>query len=162
MLQDLKELDSLIGKICWGNWWDNQAGTGLNFGEPRLVLWENKERTERKVWTEGECNLHLTLCSWKIENVGEKSVLLSSPKKKINIALRRLEGQKITKIEFDNTNGKTIFNFDLGSKLTCRRFDSDPESTLWSFISENPYQIIMAMGNGQIRISPRDQKTPKM
>lgn len=134
----------VIGLYCWGTWWDNQAGTNIEFGKPSLVV--EKERvfkrgplagkTSRWVRVVGECGLNLWVTDWVIMEYDLVAATLDSPYEgdfnSIKAALHRLEGKKLESIEIDAVNAQTVFTFDLGGQLICKRFNEwEPDDHMW-------------------------------
>jgi hypothetical protein len=148
----------LIGLYAWGTWCDNQAGTNIEFGNPSMVV--HKERLHSKgplvgkrsrwVQIKGECGLHLWLTSWTIMEDDEVAATIDSPYdgsfNSISAALHRLEGKKVENVDIA-ADATTIFTFDLGGKLICKRFDDwKPDEELWSLRTPNCYYDLQADG----------------
>jgi len=153
----------VIGLYAWGTWWDNQAGTNIEFGNPSMVVHKEKLHSKgpsagkRSRWVQikGECGLHLWLTSWTIMEDNDVAATIDSPYEgnfnSIKAALHRLEGKKLESIDIDS-NATTTFSFDLGGKLICKRFDewkSDEE--LWCLRTPGKFHVCYA--DGSIRTS---------
>jgi len=142
-----------IGLYAWGTWWDNQAGTNIEFGNPSLVA--HKERVHkghrtRWVRIKGECGLQLWLTSWIIMEDDDIAATIDSPYEgsfnSIKAALHRLEGKKLESIDIDG-DATTTFSFDLGGKLICKRFDDwKPDESMWSLRTPGGIHVCLADG----------------
>lgn len=152
----------VIGLYCWGTWWDNQAGTNIEFGNPSMVVHKERLHTKgpfagkRSRWVQikGECSLQLWLTSWTIMEDDEVAATIDSPYEggvnTIKATLHRLEGKKLESIDIDDKTATTIFNFDLGGKLICKRFDEwEPDESMWSM--QTPAGIYTYSANGTIK-----------
>jgi hypothetical protein len=145
----------VIGLYAWGTWWDNQAGTNIEFGEPSLIA--HKERLHkghrtRWVQVKGECSLQLWLTSWTIMEDDDVAATIESPYEgsfnSITAALNRLEGKKLESIDIDSAT--TTFSFDLGGKLICKRFDEwEADDNMWYL--RTPNEIHVCSADGSIR-----------
>lgn len=64
----------------------------------------------------------------------------------ISAALHRLEGKKVESVDVA-ADATTVFTFDLGGKLICKRFDDwQPDEELWSLRINNNYYGLRADG----------------
>lgn len=148
----------LIGLYAWGTWWDNQAGTNIEFGNPSMKVHKEKLHTrgpfigKRTRWLQikGECGLMLFLTSWTIMEDDDIAATIDSPydgsANSIKAALNRLEGKKVENVEIGD-DATTIFTFDLGGKLICKKFeDSEPDDKLWCLRIHNVYHSLRADG----------------
>jgi copper chaperone CopZ len=116
-------------------------------------------KRSRWVQIKGECGLHLFLTSWTIMEDDDVAATIDSPYEgcvnSIKAALHRLEGKKVEKVEID-ADATTIFTFDLGGKLICKRFDDwQPDEELWSLRTPNGYYGLQADGNVTIDIAEK-------
>ncbi len=156
-----------IGLHAWGMWWDNQAGTNIEFGKPSMIV--HKETTARRgrlagkqsrwVQIKGECGLMLWVTHWTLMEYGEIAATIDSPYEhdfnSISAALHRLQGKKLEDIEIDAVNALTTFVFDLGGKLICKRFDEDwdAEESMWSL--QTPEGIHTCHADGSIKTTAK-------
>lgn len=149
----------VIGLHCWGTWWDNQAGTNIEFGNPSMVIHPEKVRKhgpcagKRSRWVQikGECGLQLWVCHWTLMEDDDVAATIDSPYEggvnTIKAALHRLEGKKLESVDIDDKTATTVFNFDLGGKLICKRFDEwESDDTMWALATPDGIHAYSADG----------------
>jgi hypothetical protein len=68
--------------------------------------------------------------------------------RKIQVAMARLEGQKLINVNVDPRTGATRFEFDVGGALEVRRFEPNSEDELWLLYKPNGY-VLSVSGNGR-------------
>lgn len=65
----------------------------------------------------------------------------------IKAALHRLEGKKLESVDIDDKTATTVFNFDLGGKLICKRFDEwESDDTMWALATPDGIHAYSADG----------------
>ncbi|CAG0927004.1 hypothetical protein TFLX_00299 [Thermoflexales bacterium] len=137
--------------------WNVQPGIGsfltMEFGQPHLVVHEpHKSRTRssrskkpsmrRLVYPHGDWHLWIYCCEWHLytgkELIGD-SALKSTSKRRIIRAAQELGGQKLIQVSVDPRRGRSVFHFDLGSRLETRPYDLDSEQ--WMFYDAKDYVL---------------------
>ena len=145
------------GLLCWGVTWDSQLNLSMSFGEPTLRIREpyvSKSRSPRlrehasyrQVRIRGKWWLWIFCARWKLTISHSMAVTGSSPQWKRNMAMARLDGQRLTGVAIDPLTGATEFAFDLGASLQVRRLVAD-DSDIWTLYKPNGY-VLGIRGDG--------------
>ncbi len=127
----------LYGKPCW----NTKSGYGsfitLEFGEPHLVVREPRNSAtkskkvrnlfaRRLVTVRGDWHLWIYCCNWYVYSrrklVGDSSSVKATQK-----AIRFLDGQALVGASFSFRGCRSVFEFDLGARLTTTPFDTESE-----------------------------------
>jgi hypothetical protein len=161
----------LLGRPCW----NAKSGYGsfltVEFGEPHLEIQEprrarprSSERVRqllgrRHVTVRGEWHLWIYCCAWEVltgdEVVGD-SALHSDSKEPIRRAAEELNGQRLTSVTVDPSRGRSVFHFDLGSRLETRPYDEG--SGQWIFYQPDG-MVLVYRADGLYKHQPGD--TPR-
>jgi hypothetical protein len=135
-LSIVSHFEPICGKPCWEVKQGHGSFLTLEFGTPKLFVGEVRERprkrrlvkiwksvSPRQVFVHGEWHLWIYCCEWKLTlGLGRlANVHSESSKRQIAAALRILNGQDLTKVSINPKAGSSIFEFDLGGKLTTKR-----------------------------------------
>lgn len=154
-----KTLSQLYGKPCWGLVYDRDTNLHLNFGEPVLTIREPRPSStkspkarelfaRRYVAVRGKWRLWVFVANWKISFDGKRAATNLSSYRKIQIALARLQGQLLTKVDINPQTGETRFRFDLGGVLKVSRWKRKSKRDLWLLYKPNGY-ILAIRGGGR-------------
>lgn len=130
----------------------------MNFGKPSLKIREpfpTASKSEvvqclaarRRVTVHGQWRLWLWCCHWKLSIHNEFLATGSSSARRIERAIVRLDGQKLTGVRVHPFTGATRFAFDLGVVLDCRRFEKGSDENLWSLYQPSGF-VLTVNGNG--------------
>ena len=147
-------LEGLVGEICWGTSYDSQLNLSLSFGEPYLRIREPLPDSEipilrlRRVKVVGAWWLWVYLARWRLV-VGEIRVTGSSSRKKMGVALTRLEGQRLAGAQINGQTGATKLTFDLGARLEIYRWNKGDTDDLWT-LYEPQEQTLSVTGDGRM------------
>lgn len=76
------------------------------------------------------------------------------------MALAKLSGQIVTKVEIDPQTGETKFQFDLGGELKVHRWDRKSKDDLWMLYKPNGY-VLTIRGDGQFSNKRGDRRSEK-
>jgi hypothetical protein len=106
----------------------------LEIAAPRDRLFIISPRLEftapcRSASVTGEWHLWIYLCAWSIACGDRQLAHSESPDVRINRAVHFLNGQEIRRVEIDATDGRTLFEFDLGGIL--RTWPCDGADEQW-------------------------------
>lgn len=82
------------------------------------------------------------------------SALKSTSKRRIIRAARELNGQKLMQVSVDPRHGRSVFHFDLGSRLETRPYDLDSEQ--WMFCDAKDY-VLTYRADGQYSYHPSNE-----
>ena len=148
----MKTIDAITkelrGQVCWGVQWSHNNNLSISFGEPYLRILEPHVFTKPKMGTIGEFGtrrivtvkgklwLWFQCAYWKLTVGDSLTATISSSLRRKNMAMARLNSQKLTEIRVNPETGATEFTFDLGGSLQVRRStkkDSDPIWTLYNY-----------------------------
>ena len=147
-----------MGKPCWGRHYDSQTGLHLNFGNPQLKIREpyksnsknvvlRENASYRSITVEGTSWLWIFCSFWKLTLKDALTVRSSASYRKILIATAKLDGQKLLDVKVHPGTGLTIFKFDIGAVLECRRFDKQSSEPLW-LLGKSDGQTLSVTGDG--------------
>lgn len=136
-------LKELYGVVCWDCKWDCNLNLSLNFGQPSLSIVEPKDvKTDnekirifhhyRHVTLRGEWLLWILGAYWRLSIPDFGTVTSASPYKKIQMALARLDGQKLVNAGVHPSTSATYLTFDLGAQLAIRRTRIAAREDIWS------------------------------
>lgn len=153
-----KQFSEIIGKPCWGRHYDSQTGLHLNFGNPQLEIREPyksnskdvvlRERAQyRSITVKGTSWLWIFCSFWKLTLKDAMTVRSSFSYRMIQIATARLDGQILLDVKVHPATGSTIFKFDIGAVLECRRFDKQSTEPLW-LLGKSDGHCLSVTGDG--------------
>lgn len=122
--------------------WKAEQGHGsflaFEFGEPRLEISEPREllyvisdklrgrALQRIACVHGEWHLWIYCCAWSIRLNGKQLAQSESSRLRILRAVRVINGQALTQVS-SKSNGRWLFDFDLGGSLLTWPTDEDSE-----------------------------------
>ena len=140
-----RAFEPLYGKPCWSVQYGYGSFLTLEFGKPYLTIQEpeegkpgwsssmRKRHARRRIRVNGEWHLWVYCCEWLLYT-GDKlvgdSALETSSKRRIARGAKELDGQKLIQVEIDPSQGRSVFIFDLGSRLETRPYDADSDQWL--------------------------------
>ncbi len=145
----------------------------MNFGPPRMEVREPRktavasERVKklfarRLVMLRGTHWLVIYPGRWRLELADGLIVRDTSSAKKLDIAVARLDGEKLKALTIDPRTGTTVFYFDLGARLIARgshRSAPADEDELWSVHARARYVSVYA--RGRYAFGPTSSATTK-
>lgn len=158
----------LLGLPCWDLHWDSQTGLRLNFGEPHLEVRDPiagtapgqpghpASLTYRNVLVRGEWVFWISGL-WKLSLVDLPPTTGSSSRRRIQMGLARLEGQRLTGCEVNPHTGMTSMTFDLGGRLHVRRTSRQSEYGIWSLHMPGDHYLSVR-GDGRYSLEPGDSR----
>lgn len=120
----------ILGRPAWQVKQGHGSFLTLEFGEPRLLIDEPKERRGRRyriVTIRGDWHLWVYCCSWDIFQDGERLAHSESDHQTIEKATNQLDGQHLEKLWIEPGTVATRFEFDLGGILSTFPFESDDD-----------------------------------
>jgi hypothetical protein len=164
-----KRFAALRQHPCWGLHYDRQLNLTMSFGRPSLRIREpfvtqSKSlaaqgiSSRRLVTVRGQWWLWLFCCYWQLQQKGEVLATGSASFRRIELALKELDGQKLTSLSVDRSTGRSHFVFDLGCELVCRRFEPDSNSDVWTLYG--PKDVVSVTGQGAVRCE-RESETER-
>ena len=130
--------------------WQVKQGYGsfvtFEFGEPTLEVHyklskvsidtkEGKLELPRRLSVvHGEWHLWIYCCNWTLTHGDHELAHSESDTPTIAKALLVLNGQALTNVEVEKSDARSVFDFDLGCRLTTTPFEREEEPTeQWSF-----------------------------
>lgn len=123
----------LYGKPCWNARLGYGSSVTLEFGEPHLEIREprrpNPSRSpavqrllaRRRVFIHGEWHLWVYCCNWVVTPIGQR-VGESTSARRMEEAMRELDGQALVQVDADLRRSRWYFEFDLGGRLETRPY----------------------------------------
>ena len=132
---------ALRGKVCWGVTRGVGSALTLEFGVPRLVVREPRPAepglsfrvrrlwARRRVHVRGRWHLWIYCCYWRVLD-GQRLVGDSSGERRMDRAMRELDGQRLVDVTVAPRGARTRFVFDLGAELETRPYDRVGEQWL--------------------------------
>ena len=152
----------LIGMPCWRVSYDIYANLSMEFGEPHLRILDvygsksalaRRIVTRRSVIPAGRWTFWLRICYWTISSKGKSLATFSSGKRRMEDALRFLNGQKLVSVAVNPQTGATTLVFDLNGCLRARRFSRTSDEQLWCLYQPSGY-CLSVRGNGTYDHAP--------
>ena len=162
-------LENLIGLHCWDVYYHHDLNLSMSFGQPIMRIREPKKvrsqiervrqvRAHRLITVRGEWWLWIISAYWKLSVRGSDEVTGTSSLIKKKRALALLDGQKLTGMTVHPTASATQMEFDLGAKLSIRRYSSENDGDIWSLYQPNGY--VLSVGtDGKYRNKPGSRPT---
>ena len=162
-------LENLIGLHCWDVYYNQDLNLSMSFGQPILKIREPKKsrskiervrqaHAHRLVTARREWWLWILSAHWKLSVKGIDEVTGSSSLTKKKWALSLLDGQKLIGVNVDSITSATQMEFDLGAKLSIRRFSSQSESDMWSLYQPSGY-VLSVRSDGKYKNKPGNRHT---
>ncbi|SFJ24207.1 hypothetical protein [Planctomicrobium piriforme] len=157
-------LSRLIGIPCWGV----KSGYGsfltLEFGAPQQEIHEVRppfvresgSHLRRTVTIRGEWHLWIYCCGWRMTQDRKRLADSESSRKRIERACATLDGQALTKVEYNSAKGSSKFRFDLGGKLKTRPLDNELLEQ-WSLYLPNG-NVLAYHSNGGFTLAPKNNE----
>ncbi len=137
-------LRSVFDLPCWQVRWDLQVGLDMKFGTPRLEVRQPRASdaksarvramfARRGVFLHGTHWLVASAASWRLELRDGLIVRDTSPVRRLDMAVARLEGEVLQGFRIDTRSGATVLHFDLGARVLIRAHRGNSgEFPLWS------------------------------
>ncbi|MBC8109340.1 MAG: hypothetical protein H7Z14_22340 [Anaerolineae bacterium] len=146
-LLEANHFSKLLGEVCWGLNYERQLNLSLNFGPPRLKIYEpRKSKSEssavrrlmaqRHVIIKGKWWLWIYQGDWRLRLRNHDEIRSTSSSTRIDRTLRVLAGQKLTQVKVHRQTGSTTFSFDLGARLDVAS-KSREAVALWMLYKKN-------------------------
>jgi hypothetical protein len=175
----ISHFEPIYGKPCWQVKQGHGSFLTLEFGTPELFESEVRERPRnrqrmktwkliapRQVYVHGNWHLWIYCCEWKLTlGLGrEAKIHNESSRKQIASALHILNGQKLTKVSINAKTGSSVFEFDLGGRLTTKRRkklneDGEPDENWMLF--EPSGHVLTYRADGKYSWHRSDESLPK-
>ena len=139
-------LKEIYGIPCWLVEQGYGSFITFEFGQPQQIIREpmsNKKSRAlnyRQVSIQGQWHLWIYMCNWEIYLEDKLAAHSESSRSRISKALSYISGQKMVKVEIDNTNGNTVFYFDLGGLLKTKSY-GEKEDEQWLFFDNKNYVL---------------------
>jgi len=167
------EIGAIFSKLrklpCWHVEWDANTNLSMCFGKPSLSIREPREvETDeetlrqffrmRSVTVKGEYLFWITSAYWKLTTNDLGPVTQASSYKRKQMAMARLDGQKIIYAKVDPKTAATHLEFDLGAELKIRRYGPSYDYVMWMLYFPGKY-VLSVRGDGQFKYAPGN--TPK-
>jgi len=137
---------ALAGRPCWGVRRGHGSFLTLEFGRPRLVVFEprrapngaspkvRRSLARRHVFVRGQWHLWIYCCQWSLK-VDGRVVGDWTTKPRVDRAARALDGQRLLGIKIAPRGAGTTFIFDLGGELETKPYDRRSEQ--WRLFEPN-------------------------
>lgn len=156
------EFAPVLGLPCWGVHWDCDLGVRIDFGAPHLDVREpttsvpspgkaGDHHTYRHVYVHGDWRLFID-GFWKLALRDRPLVRGTSPVSEIQMALARLDGQRLVSVSGDSSTGATRFTFDLGAALYVRRTSRGDDYEMWMLQAPDG-RFLQVRGDGSYALS---------
>ena len=141
MSQIKRSFTRLLGMPCWGVSRGFGSFLTLEFGSPHLVIRDPMPTTaggsarvrrllaRRSVRVRGRWHLWIYCCEWRVLAKG-KVVGDWTTTRRIERAVRELNGQKLKGVTVGRRGARTHFAFDLGAELETKPYDRTSEQWL--------------------------------
>lgn len=153
----------LIGLPCWNVGRVHGSMISLEFGAPRLHIREpiasqspsarvRERMAQRQVRPVGEWNLCVSACHWRVIAFDEKLAEDADAHERIEVAVRTVDGQKLTEFVLDTSGRTASFVFDLGATLTIWPYKSGNEEQ-WSLYRPDGF-VLTYRTDGQCSLYP--------
>lgn len=153
-----KHFQGLAALPCWGVHWEPHVNLSMNFGAPRLEVREPKRSTaasesvrlsfaHRKVTLHGRWWLWAFCSRWTLSVRGLQPVRSSGSARRIQQALRLLDGQRLIRVAINPRDARTRFEFDLGAILDVRELDDCNDGDIWSLYKPD-HRVLSVRGDG--------------
>ena len=151
--------ENLIGLHCWDVYYHHALNLSMSFGQPIMRIREPKKvrskiervrqvRAHRLVTVRGEWWLWIISAHWNLSVRGSDEITGSSSLIKKKRALALLDGQKLTGITINPKTSATQMEFDLGAKLSIRRYSPQHNGDIWSLYQPNGF-VLSVRADGQ-------------
>jgi hypothetical protein len=140
--------EPLVGLPTWGVSNFHGSMFMIEFGQPRLVLEEQKalplhlengphRAPMRHTAAVGDWTLEILYCEWELQLGEEVLAHCETPEPFMARALRFLQGQVLLGVIADEANARTSFRFDLNGTLTTRPASAPyrHEAELWTLLA---------------------------
>jgi hypothetical protein len=165
------KFQELYGIVCWKVKWDGNLNLSMNFGQPSLIIREPREgKSSRKKISDIFKYRHVTLSGewffwilsgyWKVSIKDFDEVTSATPYKRKNMALARLDGQKLVRVSVNQETSATQLDFDLDATLSIRRMSVKSDQEIWSLYQPNGY-VLSVRADGKYYNDPRDTEFGK-
>lgn len=153
-----RSLQPVYGQPCWGLHYNRQLNLSMNFGQPSLDVREpfhtesesefvQRIARRRRVTVRGDWWLWISCCYWQLSASGQELATGASSLRRIERAIRELDGQQLVSVAIRPETGATLFTFDLGCVLHCRRHEKNTDDELWTLYKPSGY-VLSVYGNG--------------
>jgi hypothetical protein len=138
----------LLNEVAWNVKKGHGSFLTFEFGIPSLEIDEPKiwktlpsplnEHPKRQAVIRGTFHLWIYCCNWNI-NIGSQNLAFDeSTDEEIQNAANFLNGQKLTAVNIDIRNARTVFKFDLGGELLTFSETYDKGTEMWMlYMPEN-------------------------
>lgn len=175
-LRDVRLIDQVFGPFTGLPSWSVAKGHGsfvtMEFGDPQLRI---SEPTMQSVFLEGapptvlrrQANVHgqwhlwIYCCEWSLTLEGSQLAHNESDDPTIARALGVLNGQAISAVTIDPTNGSTRFDFDLACALTTTPAPPGTYSTptVYQWLLFQPSgDVLTVRSDGRYQLGPGNSK----
>ncbi len=165
-------IEKIVSPIYELPCWHVRQGRGsfvtFEFGQPHLEIREATDiKTEyrrvqeslprRQVTVRGEWHLWIYCCHWEIYHDTRPVARDESSRSKIERVLRRLDGQKIIRIQINPYSADTIFDFEYGERLITRSYEQSEQSPYeqW-YLFEPTGKVLAVRDDGRFGYHPSD------
>jgi hypothetical protein len=156
----------VMGMPCWNVKPGQGSFLTLEFGQPRIEFREPREAKHSKslkikklyarrgVILHGEWHLWIYCCYWNFFLNGQ-FIGDSNSEKGIQDTVRELNGQKLVGVVANHLPGRSVFEFDLGGRLTTRPYDKPYESPSPQWMLFEPSgNVVTFRADGQYSSQP--------
>jgi hypothetical protein len=144
----------------------------INFGQPSSLIREPKDvKSNRKKVSDFRRYRHVTLRGewffwvlsgyWKLSIRDFDEVTSATSYKQKNMALARLDGQKLIRVSVNPETSATQLDFDLGAILAIRRMGIKSDGDIWSLYKPNGY-VLSVRADGKYNDSPGDTRLSQL
>jgi hypothetical protein len=148
----------------------------FDFGEPHVHVGDVREHSRaiisskltiksqiRTAYVCGEWHLWVSCCAWSIAVDGRQLAHSESSDERIRRAVYLLNGQAISQVEVNPSNGRSRFGFDLGGELRTWSYDEPDEkpSNQWFLFDPSGF-VLTVRADGRFSYDPPDGPTPEV
>ena len=153
-----KHFQGLATLPCWGVHWEPHVNLSMNFGAPHLHIREPKRTNaasesirlsfaHRQVTLRGRWWLWAFCSRWTLSIRGLQPVRSTASARRIQQAIRLLDGQCLVRAKVNPRNARTRFEFDLGAVLDLRELDNADDGDIWSLYKPD-HRVLSVRGDG--------------
>ena len=156
-----QQFGSVADKPCWNVRQGHGSSITFEFGIPSVETSPVSGTPPRRLTcVRGEWHLWIWCCHWAIQLADKTSAHSESSRTEIERALVNLQGQMITNVSVEPSEGRSLFEFDLGGVLRTWPYnflnsDGQPYQN-WMFFEQNEHRVLTYYSDGKYSYGPSD------
>jgi len=162
----------VLGRPSWLVKRGHGSFVTAEFGSPEVEIREPRlmpvsiegapaQTRQRSSFVHGQWHLWIYCCQWSLMLEDVQLAHCESDDLTMHRALHVLNGQALTAVEIEPSDGRTRFNFDLGCTLLTLPaeagvYDNEPIEQWYVYVRAGP--VLSVRGDGTYQINDRRQK----